>query len=128
MAEDIALNLVSRKHLRAMSSREKVAFILDEVKQDKIVVLEQGLDPAEEASLIERTMVEVDPDTFCGIEIESYRDEPPRDLFGRFRTRAPASRRARMTVVAPADRLRTIRKDSTSLQALILSGRERRRR
>lgn len=122
MPENVAISLVSKKKLSGMSPKEKVSFILQEVKQDKILVLEQGLDAQEEASLIERTMVEIDPDDFIGIEMESYKDEvAPRDTWGRFLSKRQAAR-ASMTVVGPADRLKTIRKDGSTIQAMILSG------
>jgi len=127
MTDSVAISLVSKKKLSAMTPREKVTYILQEVKQDKILVLEQGLDPSEEASLIERTMSEIDPDTFIGIEMESYKDDVPRDLFGRFRAKA-AGVRASLTVVGPADRLKTVRKDGSSIQALILGAERPKRR
>lgn len=127
MAENVAISLVSKKKLTSMTPKEKVSYILSEVKQDKILVLEQGLDASEEASLIERTMVEIDPDEFIGIEMESYKDENARDLFGRFITRRQAAR-ASMTVVGPADRLKGIRKDGNSIQAMILGGERAKKR
>ncbi|MCA1814020.1 MAG: DUF2073 domain-containing protein [Halobacteriales archaeon] len=128
MPENVSISLVSKKKLSAMSSKEKVSYILDEVKQDKILVLEVGLDAREEASLIERTMVEIDPDAFIGIEMESYKDDAPRDIFGRFKKAAgQGSSRASMTVVGPADRLKTIRKDGSSIQAMILGGERKKR-
>lgn len=127
MAENVSISLVSKKKLTSMTPREKVSYILQEVRQDKILVLEQGLDAQEEASLIERTMVEIDPDEFIGIEMESYKDENARDLFGRFMSRRAAAR-ASMTVVGPADRLKTIRKDGSSIQAMILGGERMRKR
>ena len=127
MAENVAISLVSKKKLSTMTPREKVSYILHEVKQDKILVLEQGLDAAEEASLIERTMVEIDPDRFIGIEMESYKEEgAPRDTWGRFLSKRAAAR-ASLTVVGPADRLKTIRKDGSSIQAMILSGEGRKK-
>jgi len=58
--------------------------------------------------------------------MESYKDDAPRDGFGRFVPRMGQSR-ASMTVVGPADRLKTIRKDGSSIQAMILSGERRKR-
>jgi uncharacterized protein len=128
MAENVSISLVSKKKLSTMTPKEKVSFILQEVKQDKILVLEQGLDAAEEASLIERTMVEITPDEFIGIEMESYKDDgAPRDLFGRFMAKRQAAR-ASMTVVGPADRLKTIRKDGNSIQAVILGSENRKKK
>ena len=127
MAENVSISLVSKKKLSGMTPKEKVSYILAEVKQDKILVLEQGLDAQEEANLIERTMVEIDPDQFIGIEMESYKDDNARDFLGRFMTKRAAAR-ASMTVVGPADRLKGIRKDGSSIQAVILGGERQRKR
>lgn len=123
---DVAIDLVSRRKLDDMSATEKVRFILDEVKRDKILVLEVGLLPGEEAKLIERTMAELDVDHFKGIELESYRagggageeTKGVLTILNKFRKRSFAAR-ASMTVVGPANRLRTVRNDGKTIQALI---------
>jgi len=116
--EGVRINLVSKTKLGAMTTQEKIRFILDEVKRDRILVLEQGLSPDEEAKLIESTMIEIDPDTFIGIEMESQRDEKNPG----FMRRKTLKRRATMTVVGPADKLRTVRKDGSTIEAMVLAG------
>ncbi|HVL87535.1 MAG TPA: DUF2073 domain-containing protein [Candidatus Thermoplasmatota archaeon] len=123
---DVAIDLVSRKKLEDMSTAEKVRFIIDEVKRDKILVLEVGLEPAEEAKLIERTMAELDVDHFKGIEMESYRGEEKAatgafTILNKFRKRNTATR-AQMTVVGPANRLKTVKNDGRTIQAMIHVG------
>lgn len=120
-SDGVKINLVSKGKLDDMSLQEKVRFILDEVKQDVILVLEEGLDPNEEAKLIESTMVEIDPDTFTGIEMESQRNpDEANSIIGKLFRRTPYGGRATMTVVGPADKLRTVYKDGDSIEAMVL--------
>lgn len=115
----VAINLVSRAYLSSMTTPEKIRFILDEVKKHKILVLESGLDPREEAELIQKTMSEVDPDTFIGIEMQSQAVETPRSWMEKLLARTAP--RGNMTVVGPADKLRTVHKDGSGIQALVLA-------
>ncbi|HLF15856.1 MAG TPA: DUF2073 domain-containing protein, partial [Candidatus Thermoplasmatota archaeon] len=67
-----AIHLISSEKVEAMGADEKVRFILDEVEQGKILILERGLTPQEEALLIQKTMEDIDQDRFIGIEMQSY--------------------------------------------------------
>ena len=114
----ISFNLVSRQKLNSLSSNEKLKFILKEVKKGKILVLEHGLTPFEQASLIENTMREIEHDTFIGVEMEGYGEDKPtfiQKIFGMMS-------RPRMTLIGPADLLKTVRKDSNMIQTKIIPG------
>ncbi len=117
----VQINLVSRRFLGTMTSAEKIRFILDEVKGNKILVLEQGLDPREEAELIQTTMREIQQDAFIGIEMDSHQHETPNTWMEKLLARG-GIRRSNLTVVGPADMLRTVHKDGSTLRALILGG------
>ena len=115
----ISFNLVSRQKLGELNFNEKLRFILNEVKKGKILVLEYGLTPTEQASLIEHTMKEIEQDTFIGVELEGYGQDNPtflQKLLG-------LSKKPRMTLIGPADLLRTVRKDSNMIQTKIVPGR-----
>jgi len=115
----ISFNLVSRQKLNSLTSNEKLKFILKEVKKGKILVLEHGLTPMEQTSLIEDTMREIEHDTFIGVELEGYGQDNPtflQKLLG-------VSRKPRMTLIGPADLLHTVRKDSNMIQTKIIPGR-----
>jgi hypothetical protein len=117
----IKINLISSRKLDSMSSQEKLRFILDQVKNGVVLVLERGLTALEEIDLIKSTMSEIDHETFIGIEMQSY---SPDDLeagswFSRLLGR---SRVPKMSVIGPANLLKPIRKDGNIIQAMILTG------
>jgi len=114
----ISVNLISRQKLDELSSNEKLDFILKEVQMGKVLVLEQGLTPMEQTSLIDHTMREIEQDTFIGIEMEGYSEDRPTFLqkfLGKMK-------KPRMTVIGPADLLKTIRKDNNMIQTRIIPG------
>lgn len=111
------MDLVSEHRLSEMTPVEKVRFIIDEVKSGKILVLEKGLSPEEEASLIEMTMTLIEPDGFSGIEMESYPSEVDNSFIGKLLKKN--SLKTRLTVIGPADQLKTLKKDRNMISALI---------
>ena len=114
----ISVNLISRQKLEELSSNEKLDFILKEVQSGKVLVLEQGLTSMEQTNLIEHTMREIEQDTFIGIEMEGYSEDRPTFLqkfLGKMK-------KPRMTVIGPADLLKTIRKDNNMIQTKIIPG------
>jgi hypothetical protein len=116
---EISFNLVSRHKLDKLASEEKLRFIIDEVKKGKILVLENGLTPLEQADLIEHTMREIKQDTFIGVEMEGLGQDNPsffQKLFG-------LTQKPRLTLIGPADLLKTVSKDSNMIQTKIIPGR-----
>ncbi|MBN2111052.1 MAG: DUF2073 domain-containing protein [Methanosarcinaceae archaeon] len=111
------MDLISERRLNEMTPVEKVRFIIDEVKEGKILVLEKGLSPEEEASLIEMTMTLIEPDGFSGIEMESYPSEVDTSFLGKILKRNIT--KSRLTVIGPADQLKTLKKDRNMISALI---------
>ena len=117
-ADGISIDLISTESLDEMGSA-KIRFILDQVKKGKVLVLEKGLDPAEELELIRVTMAEIDQDSFIGIETPGFTGQVlKRGLLQRLLGRKPPPR---MMVVGPAHLLKTIKKDGRTIQAMILT-------
>jgi len=117
--EGISFNLISRNKLDNLSSNEKLKFILNEVKKGKILVLEHGLTPIEQTSLIENTMREIEQDTFIGVEMEGYEQEN-RTFFQKI---FKIHKKPRITMIGPADLLKTVHKDNNMIQIKIIPGR-----
>ncbi len=106
-----SIHLISQEKMEALGTQERLRFILDEVEQGKILILERGLTPQEEAALIEQTMREINQDNFIGIEMQSYGMEQ-----GGFIKRAVmGGPRPRMAVIGPADKLRLVSKDNEQI-------------
>jgi uncharacterized protein len=115
----VKIRLVSHQLLDPMPTSEKIRFILDEVEAGKVLVLERGLQPLEEAELIAATMAQIQPDGFTGIEMQS--SDP--QAGGRLARLLQIGRRSqsRMMVIGPANRVKNVHKDPHSIQALIVA-------
>jgi len=117
----ISIDLISTERLEEMG-KDKIRFILDHVKQGKVLVLEKGLTSSEELELIKVTMAEIDHDSFIGVETPGFTGNLSRRTFiQRLLGRAPPPR---MMVVGPAHLLKTIKKDGRTIEALILTREE----
>ncbi|HDD36871.1 MAG TPA: DUF2073 domain-containing protein, partial [Archaeoglobus veneficus] len=72
----------------------------------------------EQANLIERTMKEIEHDTFIGVEMEGYGQDNPtffQKLFG-------VNKKPRITLIGPANLLKMVKKDNNMIQTKIISG------
>jgi hypothetical protein len=117
--QGIQIDLISEERLARLTPMEKIRLILDDVKKGNIVVLEKGLPPEEASKLIEVTMMEIMPDGFTGIEMETYpAREVPHGLFSRMLGKRPESR---LTVIGPANQLKMIKKEKDLISAWVSS-------
>ncbi len=119
LMREVQMDLISGEKMERMTSVEKIRLILDKVKTGRIVVLESGLTPEEEVRLIEMTMTEIRVDEFSGIEIESYPSRKEGSLIDRLFGR---NVKGRMTVIGPANQLRTIEKDQYQISTKVSVG------
>ena len=116
--QGISFNLISRQKLNDLSSSEKLNYIIKEVKNGRILVLEHGLTPTEQTNLIEHTMKEIDHDTFIGIEMGGYGEEK----ISFFQRVFGIIRKPRMTVIGPAHLLKMVHKDNDMIETIIIPG------
>jgi len=115
--DDVQIDLVSAERMEGLTTMEKIRAILDGVHDGNIVILEEGLSPDEESKLIEVTMSEISPDGFTGIEVETYPHGSSNDgLLDRVLGRKDDGK---LTVIGPANRIKTLHKDETLISTLI---------
>ncbi len=113
----IRIDMLSKDHLSAMTSMEKVRLILDKVREGNILILEAGLTPEEEMKLMELTMMEITPGDFAGIEIESHPTRQRSNIISRLLGRVVTE--TRLTVIGPANQIKTLNKDHDVISALV---------
>lgn len=113
---EIQLDFISNNKFENMKMMEKIRYIIDEVKKEKIIVLEYGLSPVEETKLIEMTMMEIS-DTFLGIEIESYPREKTKITF--FSKLFYKKYLNKLTIIGPANKLKTLKKDNNLISTIV---------
>jgi len=117
--DGIQLDLISESKMATMTSMEKIRMILDGVQEGKILVLESGLTPSEQMKLIEMTMTEITPDEFSGIEIETYPSNKRPGFLSRILKKR--SILTRLTVVGPADKIKTVIKNKDLISTILAS-------
>ncbi|MFB6113765.1 MAG: DUF2073 domain-containing protein [Halodesulfurarchaeum sp.] len=118
MVEGVEIDLISGERMRNKTSMEKIRMILDDVRDGTIVILEEGLTPDEESKLIEVTMTEINPEDFSGIEIESFPRSKTRNT-GLIARLVGSNDGSKLTVIGPANRIHSLKKDETLIRALI---------
>ena len=118
LSDGIQIDMISAERMEGMRTMEKIRLILNGVHDGNVVILEEGLDPDEESKLIERTMSEINPDGFTGIEIETYPGGKSGDsgFFGRLMGNDEPNK---LTVIGPANRIETLHKDETLISTLV---------
>lgn len=124
MIQGVQIDLISKERLENLTSMEKIRLILDDVMEGNIVVLEKGLDPEEQSKLIEITMLEITPDGFTGIEMETYHShQGDAGGMGGFLKRlfAKTGPDKRLTVIGPANQMKMIKKEKDFMSAWVSS-------
>lgn len=121
--DGIRVDLLRESQLKDMGRTEKIRYIIDRVREGRVVILEHGLDPDEHALLIEKTMTEIDHDDFTGVDVESYPDtdtsnSDDRGLLDKLFNRNK-NNNSDLTVIGPASRMKTLHKDSDQISTLL---------
>lgn len=121
MIRMIRLDFISKDRMEGKTVMEKVRTILGMVKEGSLVVVEGGLSPEEEKTLIETTMLEINTtDDFFGIELYSLGDERSvsriKKILG-----MNGERKSKLTVIGPSNVLEQIRKEPGMISLLAKS-------
>lgn len=122
MRMQIQIEFLSSALLAGKGGKEKIRFIVDSIKDGKILVLEDPLDHSEETKLIEATMKKVSP-SFPGIEISTLGSEA-QDL----RTmliKMLGGKTGGLTVIGPSSLVKQVKRDPMSIRLFAGDGRKR---
>jgi len=113
---EIELEFVSSEVLAGKTEAEKMEFIIDKIKKNKILVMEESLSPAEETALIELTMKEVS-DKFPGIEVSNLKEKTEGGLRERL-IRFLGGSTGGMTIIGPSKLIKKIKKEPQRILVL----------
>lgn len=111
----VQIEFMSSKSLKQMSSERKISLVLDSVKKNVILVLEEPLSADEERQLIRETM-KIITKNFPGIEISSLTPSE-KDLRSTV-IGLLGGRTSGLTVVGPANLVKEMKKDPNKLRVL----------
>ena len=113
MIQGVQIDMLSAEKMANMTSYEKIHHILDDVRNGCVVVLEKGLTPEEQGTLLESTMMEITPGKFSGIEIETYPVNDTKRGLGKLFSKKTRSQR--LMVIGPVDQLKMISREKDRL-------------
>jgi uncharacterized protein len=113
---DIQIEFISAGVLEGMDTDHKMGYILEHVKEDKIVVIEEGMSPIEETALIQATMTQVTK-KFPGIEVSTLRETKDDTIRHRL-IRMLGGRTGGLTVIGPSRIVKQMKKDPKRITML----------
>jgi hypothetical protein len=111
------IDFITKSATSKLTRFEKIKMIIRLVRQNRVLILENGLSPEEEAELIKQTMMVIDFDDFIGLEFFNWNRG---DENKRFFKKSSTGSDSRYTVVAPSSAVQII-KDSSELLSIKLS-------
>ncbi|MFH0863213.1 MAG: DUF2073 domain-containing protein [Candidatus Altiarchaeota archaeon] len=112
----IHIEFIGVEMLKGITPEQKIYFILEHVKEDRIVVIDEGLTALEEGKLIQATMLQVNK-KFQGIEVSTLREKTADGLRERL-IRMLGGSTGGLTVIGPAKLIKQISKDPRMITML----------
>ncbi len=112
----LKMDFLSSDALKAQSSIEKISMIVEKVKKGELLVIEGGLEPEEEAELIETTMREIDVENFMGIDIYTL-EKDESSFFGLSKKKTVG-----ITIIGPANVMKAVKRKSNFLSMVASLG------
>jgi hypothetical protein len=123
---DIQIEFISAEVLKDLGQDDKMTYILDHVKEDKILVIEEGMSPVEEGALIQATMAQISK-KFTGIEVSTLTEKKEDGIRNRL-IRMLGGRTGGLTVIGPSKLVKQIKKDPRHITMLASSEDEDKRK
>ncbi|MEM3400100.1 MAG: DUF2073 domain-containing protein [Candidatus Micrarchaeia archaeon] len=102
---------------------EKINYIIESIKENRIVVLEKPLTISEEKRLIEETMRQINTD-FTGIEVSTLGRNEESGLKGLL-IRLLGGKVGGLTVIGPSNLVKKVKRNADSIELFAISGRRR---
>jgi len=121
---EIEIEFISAEVLSGKGVDDKMKYILEHVKNDKILVIEEGMTSQEEGALIQATMAQVSK-KFPGIEVSTLREKSEDGIREKL-IRMLGGRTGGLTVIGPSRIVRQMKKDPTKITMLAGESEDRR--
>lgn len=111
------IDIIPKWVINGLTSQDKIRFIVGKVKQNVILVIEDVLRPEEQADLIRETMLEIDYETFNGIELLTFNKNPSGKGLLRWKNKPNGD--SKITIVAPASSVNILRETSSIISLML---------
>ncbi|RLI94161.1 MAG: hypothetical protein DRO92_03290 [Candidatus Altiarchaeales archaeon] len=112
----IEIEFISSNVLESKTDKEKMDFILNKIKDGKILVVEESLSSLDESKLIEATMNQID-EKFHGIEVSTLRESNVDGIREKV-IRFLGGKTGGLTVIGPSKLIKKIKKEPQRISLL----------
>lgn len=111
------VDFITKNATDKLTTFEKIKMIIRLVRQNRVLIIENGLSPEEEAELIKQTMMVIDFNNFIGVEFFNWdrNSGQPKRIF----KKSPQANENHYTVVAPTEAVQIV-EDSADLLSIKL--------
>ncbi len=123
---DIEIQFISAKVMEGVDMQGKVDYILEQVKDNKIIVLEEGMSSLEESALIEATMTQINK-KFPGIEVSTLTEKKDDGIREKL-IRMLGGHTGGLTVIGPSKIVTQIKKDPKHITMFASGGEEKKKK
>ncbi len=106
---EIEIEFISSNVLESKTNSQRMRYILNRIKKDKILVLERGFSSFDESRLIEETMKQID-EKFSGIEISTLKESNVKGVREKL-IRILGGKPGGLTVIGPSKLIKKIKKE-----------------
>jgi hypothetical protein len=113
---NIELEFIASDILDDKIGDDKMKYILDKVRENKILVMEDSLTSTEEAKLIEATMKSIS-EKFSGIEVSTLREKSETGIRERL-IKMLGGRTGGLTVIGPSKLIKQIKREPQRISLL----------
>lgn len=113
---EIEIEFISSDVLEGKTEEEKMEYIISRVKQNKILVTEEGMSVLEESKLIEETMKQVTK-KFPGVEVSTLREKTSTGMRERL-IRMLGGSTGGLTIIGPSKLIKRIKKEPMQISLL----------
>ena len=113
---DVEIEFITSDVLKGRSIEEKMRYILDHVKDSKILVIEESLSAQEEVALIEETMRQVNK-KFQGLEVSTLRERAEEGIREKL-IKLLGGSTGGITVIGPSKLVKKIKKEPQQITML----------
>jgi len=106
---EVEIEFISSNILESKTNAQRMSYILNRIKKEKILVLERGLSSFDESRLIEETMKQID-EKFSGIEISTLKEHNVKGVREKL-IRILGGKTGGLTVIGPSRLIKKIKKE-----------------
>lgn len=121
----LTLRFIPYHEIENLNSNQRIDKLIKIAKQESIILMQGRLTPAEEANLIQETMLQISS-KFKGVEICTiYPESKNLQIFKKLKQdmiNFLLGHREGITIIGPASVIKDIKRDPNKIQLLVLSG------